>query len=324
LAAVEIATPVFPQKSMRPLTANASSMQELAIFSGISEQAPVTTTANPSEPIVPSYPNTPEGLEKLMKDVLKLEKQNNQQELAAYLKSMTLPDADNWFKSVFGETRGANFASASAQWRKEFESSAPDALATFLKRGLTDVEAVRFDDSCNRRATATEYPFLLLRERPEPLYDVRFHESNTGTVVTYFAYVDGAFRYIGSLKKTSAAVSYKPNKAPSAPDQRADMEDDPKETLKIGNEVQMARLIHREVPEYPPDAKARGIKGTVLLHAIIAKDGSVKDLEVSEGICSLAVSALHAVKKWRYKPTMLNGNPVEVDTTISVVFTLGN
>jgi periplasmic protein TonB len=102
------------------------------------------------------------------------------------------------------------------------------------------------------------------------------------------------------------------------------MEGDPKKTVKIGNEVQMPSLIYRETPEYPPDAKAAGIKGVVILHAIIAKDGSVKNLEVTEGVCSFAESALLAVKKWRYKPTLLNGDPIEVDTTINVVFTLGN
>ncbi|MGB8522433.1 MAG: energy transducer TonB [Candidatus Acidiferrales bacterium] len=142
--------------------------------------------------------------------------------------------------------------------------------------------------------------------------------------MAYFAHVDGAFRYIGSLKKANAANSSKVSKAQSAPDNRTDMEGDPKKTVKTGNDVQRARLIHRETPEYPPDAKATGIKGVVLLHATIAKDGSVKNLEVSEGVCSLAKSALQAVKKWRYEPTLLNGGPVEVDTTITVNFTLDN
>jgi TonB family protein len=283
-----------------------------------------TAAANPPAANIPSYPDSTQGLEKLMKDMMKLEKQGNQQELAAYIRSMALPDADNWFKSVFGDSRGAALASTSERGRKEFEGLAPNTLANFLKQGLTDVEAVRFDDSCNRRATATEFPFLLLRERPEPLYDVRFLGGNTGTLLAYFAYVDGAFRYIGNLKKPSAASSPKPSETQSAPDNGADMENGPKKTVKIGNAVQMARLIYRETPEYPPDAKATGIKGVVLLHAIIAKDGSVRKLEVTEGVCSLAESALRAVKKWRYEPTLLNGHPVEVDTTITVNFTLDN
>jgi protein TonB len=61
----------------------------------------------------------------------------------------------------------------------------------------------------------------------------------------------------------------------------------------------------------------------VVLHAVIAKDGSVEDLQYVSGPPLLMKSAMDAVRQWRYQPTQLNGDPVEVDTTISVVFTLG-
>jgi len=61
----------------------------------------------------------------------------------------------------------------------------------------------------------------------------------------------------------------------------------------------------------------------VLLHAVIGKDGTIRLLDLNEGVCALAGSSMEAVKNWRYKPTLLNGEPVEVDTTISVIFTLG-
>jgi TonB family protein len=323
LGLLAIATSGFPRKMGQPPATNAK-MQESATPVARSEQTSATTAANPPAASVPSYPDTTQGLEKLMKDMMKLEKHGDQRELAAYIRSMALPDVDNWFKSVFGDYNGAALASASERGRKEFESLAPNTLATFLKQGLTEVESVRFDDSCNRRGTATEYPLLLLRVRPEPLFDVRFLGGTTGTLLAYFAYVDGAFRYVGNLKKASAVNSSKAGEAQSAADNGGEMEGDPKKTVKIGNEVQMPSLIYRETPEYPPDAKAAGIKGVVILHAIIAKDGSVKNLEVTEGVCSFAESALLAVKKWRYKPTLLNGDPIEVDTTINVVFTLGN
>jgi protein TonB len=60
-----------------------------------------------------------------------------------------------------------------------------------------------------------------------------------------------------------------------------------------------------------------------VLHAIIGKDGSVQNLEYVNGPPLLMKAAMDAIKQWRYKPTMLNGEPVEVDTTISVVFSLG-
>jgi protein TonB len=64
------------------------------------------------------------------------------------------------------------------------------------------------------------------------------------------------------------------------------------------------------------------ISGTVRLHAIIGKDGSVTQLEVINGHPLLVQSALDAVRQWRYRPTLLNSEPVEVDTTIDVIFSL--
>jgi protein TonB len=74
---------------------------------------------------------------------------------------------------------------------------------------------------------------------------------------------------------------------------------------------------------YPPLAKQARISGSVLLHAIIEKDGSVIQLEVISGHPLLVQAALDAVRQWRYQPTLLNGEPVQVDTTVTVVFSLG-
>jgi len=81
-------------------------------------------------------------------------------------------------------------------------------------------------------------------------------------------------------------------------------------------------IINRVQPMYPPLARQTRISGTVRLHAIIGKDGSVQQLEVISGHPLLVQSALDAVRQWRYRPTLLNGEPVEVDTTIDVIFSL--
>lgn len=93
--------------------------------------------------------------------------------------------------------------------------------------------------------------------------------------------------------------------------------------IRVGGNVQQASLIRQVQPSYPPLAKAAHVSGTVVLHAIISKDGTIQQLEYVSGPAMLMNSALDAVRQWRYKPTMLNGEPVEVDTQITVVFTLG-
>lgn len=92
--------------------------------------------------------------------------------------------------------------------------------------------------------------------------------------------------------------------------------------IRQGGQVQAAMLINKVQPVYPPLARQTRVFGTVKLHAIIAKDGTVQQLEVLSGHPLLVQSALDAVRQWRYRPTLLNGEPVEVDTTIDVIFSL--
>jgi protein TonB len=93
--------------------------------------------------------------------------------------------------------------------------------------------------------------------------------------------------------------------------------------VKQGGNVTAASILTQTRPLYPALARQARIQGSVVLHAIIDKDGKVAQLEVISGHPLLVQSALDAVKQWRYKPTLLNGDPVEVDTTITVTFTMG-
>jgi periplasmic protein TonB len=92
--------------------------------------------------------------------------------------------------------------------------------------------------------------------------------------------------------------------------------------IRQGGNVQAAKLVNKVQPSYPPLARQTRISGTVRLHAIIGKDGSVQQLEVMSGHPLLVQAALDAVRQWRYQPTTLNGDAVEVDTTIDVIFSL--
>jgi TonB family protein len=103
-----------------------------------------------------------------------------------------------------------------------------------------------------------------------------------------------------------------------APSESAEM---PKRIQVDGN-AQAANLITQVKPNYPPEAKQAGIQGTVQLQAVLGKDGKVQDIKVLSGEPVLAAAALDAVKQWVYRPTLLNGEPVEVKTTIDVNFTL--
>jgi len=85
-----------------------------------------------------------------------------------------------------------------------------------------------------------------------------------------------------------------------------------------------AQLLNSVQPVYPALAREVRLSGTVRLHAVISTDGAVKELEVLSGHPLLVQSALDAVRQWKYRPTLLNGEPVEVDTTIDVIYSRAN
>jgi TonB family protein len=97
----------------------------------------------------------------------------------------------------------------------------------------------------------------------------------------------------------------------------------PPNKINIAPGVAAGLLCEKFQPIYPPIAKAARVSGTVVLQATISKTGEVENLRVISGPAMLQQAALDAVKNWRYRPYLLNNEPVEVDTTVNVIFTLG-
>jgi|SRR5579859_4495347 len=93
--------------------------------------------------------------------------------------------------------------------------------------------------------------------------------------------------------------------------------------LNISSGVMSGNLLTKTVPQYPAIARAARIQGVVVMQATISKSGSIENLRVIDGPPMLQQAAIDAVRTWRYKPYLLNGEPVEVETTINVVFNLG-
>ena len=116
---------------------------------------------------------------------------------------------------------------------------------------------------------------------------------------------------IGSiLSSTAAAV---PKFQPVAP-----------QRVRISQGVTRGLLIHRLEPSYPALARAARVQGDVVLTAVISVNGEIENLQLVSGHPMLVPAAISAVKQWRYKPYLLNGQPVEVETTITVIFSLSS
>jgi TonB family protein len=96
----------------------------------------------------------------------------------------------------------------------------------------------------------------------------------------------------------------------------------PPKRIRVGGNVQAANLIYKVTPLYPPEAKEARVQGTVRMNVTVGSDGTVTHVELESGDPLLAPAAMEAVKAWIYRPTLLNGEPVEVVTKVDVNFTL--
>ncbi len=96
----------------------------------------------------------------------------------------------------------------------------------------------------------------------------------------------------------------------------------PPERVRVGGDVENALLTHEVLPKYPPMARLARVQGKVRFEALIGTDGRIEHLQVLGGPPLLIHAAMEAVKQWMYKPTRLNGRPVEVETRITVDFAL--
>jgi protein TonB len=144
--------------------------------------------------------------------------------------------------------------------------------------------------------------------------DESFPEIDFGPAPTGSIAIPGAIGGLGDQSGLSTST-----RLPPAPVEKPQSKS---EQLKVSEPVALARLVHRVEPRYPVLAKQMGLSGRVELRAIIARDGTVRDLQVLSGHPMFVRDTLEAILKWRFQPTLLNGEPVEVETRITVIFTL--
>lgn len=254
---------------------------------------------------LPEYPDTAEGLENMMNEMLRLAGSGDRKTLDVYAKSLELPDGDAWYSRVFGADAGPQFAEQTAPMRNNAEHEAVNMIGTMQREGLANVKAMKFTASCNDDATAEEYPVLLMRQRQEALYDVRFRDSSRQTIWGFFVYSEGGFRYVATPLRMNLGDAREPAAAGH---------------LKVDAKVQASKLIHKVQPTF---SKLKA-PDRVLVQAIIGKDGSVSDVRLLEGVCGPSEAAMSAVRQWRYSATLVDGDPVEVETTIALIIDPGN
>jgi TonB family protein len=267
----------------------------------VAQQASFSSIAN--------YPDTQDGLEHFAKDLLKAHKPGNQSdEVQRLVQSLALPNPREWFSKVFGEHAYELLAQAYSRNQTALLREVDAAVVTAARDGYREIWAKKYEKSCDDSAGELTFPLLMARVTPVPLYELRMTNASSFRRISVFAHVDGTFRYVGPLNIPNEFAPAKDAKPPAR--------------IEVKGDVQAAKTLKKVSPSYPDAARREGLEGTVRLHAIIGKDGGVEQVRVIRGYCSLSEVSLPAVKQWRYTPTLLNGEPVEVDTTIDVIFSL--
>lgn len=199
-----------------------------------------------------------------------------------------------------------------AELRSHYEATVLDGIDHLNKALAIDPQ---YDD-------AMAYKNLLLREyadlcNSKPEYEKLKAEADALVQKA----LDTRREKAEQSARTDAIETTGPGIAAAPPEPPTESRSTPKR-ITVGGGVMESMLTSRTPPKYPEDAKQARIEGDVLLTAIIATDGSVQQLDVKSGHPLLASSAIQAVMQWKYRPTLLNGQPVEVVTSIHINFVL--
>lgn len=241
-------------------------------------------------------------------------------------------DSSSWFAEHFDKNTAALLQSAYAESMKDFESNASHLYEGDVKRGSIDIHVNRYSDSNTAPA-----PFDRLLESmttTAPLYEVAINGQRPSVQIAIARPGGGPSKLVGGdlngcFVDTPEGFRYIPSSVLMIADrERA------KQNYEILSQdadgrpavVQMSSgaltTVNRTYPTYPESARAKRISGEVKVSARIGKDGRVKGVNVKSGPPELQKAAVDCVKKWRFKPVQIDGNPVEVETEFALTFTL--
>ena len=161
-----------------------------------------TTQANTAG----DYPESTDGLKRLMSDILTATKAGDKEKAASLVKGLMLTDHSAWFKETFGDATGAKLSDDYAKFLGEFEPSASQLFAQMVEKGQSNIQINRFEKAGDPKATGLQNDALKAMKSPTPLYSVRFIKpgEDAGMHLWSFVFVDGGFRFIGKMNGVSS------------------------------------------------------------------------------------------------------------------------
>lgn len=268
---------------------------------------PITCAAQNAPP-APS-PDSEKGLRNFLKELIREVRAGNEGGFAEIASDLALPGHQEWFVAVFGDELGQEMAVSYEELRPKIHHTLFEGLRKIDTNKFRDLRVIRQISPCLSGTTDRVFRILAARKTQTPFYSVSFRRGEVSRFVGFFVHVGGNFRWIGNVRFNDVVDTGNLPEVPPQP---------------VGPSFQSKALERSAAPVYPPEARKDRIQGTVRLSAVIARDGTIKELTFVSGPCVLAEAAMTAVRQWRYRPTILHGELVEVVTTIDVVFTLSS
>jgi TonB family protein len=275
-------------------------------------QAAETPQSSSASPTAPSYAQSNDGFRSQADAILQSYQAVDATTGHQLIDQLRLPHPDRWFSEHLGSEQSAKlmerydrlFANYSESLEKTIEAVVANhesKLATDLKDGNGETPTTLPPRAKLSGMVSIKQPHLFYCH-----FEITVKNKDSVSWADTFVYEEGAFRFIGFGGWPFWV--WEDGTEGGAP--------------KGGHFFQPAILISKVSPVYPANAKARGLEGVVVIHAVIDKEGRVKRADVQQGDPLLTQAALDAFKQWRYKPSTLGGAPAETEVTASVTFQL--
>jgi hypothetical protein len=291
----------------RPIS-SLSRIPRLCLCCGLLSLAPVPTIstsgreATRSAQAQVSAPESASGLQAQLESILRIASDKKSKQLDELINGLQIPESADWFSAAFGGELGATLA---ATYKSSWKDYA-EAVVRMFRENASGKHSQVFLKEYSPSSPVPNDSFIQAifqnSKIPLKLYTASVGKDRPiGTLPGLYIYSQGAFRIV-NWRTFYGLPNVKPVR------------------IRVGTATAMNQLIRQVNPVRSAEARQEHLQGTVVVHIVIDRDGSVLRADPVSGPAELAKESVDAVRQWLFKPTFLNGDPVEVDSTVNIIF----
>jgi hypothetical protein len=247
-------------------------------------------------------PESSSGLKSQLESILRIAKDKNSNQIDDMVNGLQIPEDANWFSATFGEELGSSLASTYKDSWKDYKYAVAQMFRENPSGKHFQVFVKEYSPSSPVPSDSFIQAILQNSKIPLKLYTASVGKDRPiGTLPGLYIYSQGAFRIV-NWRTFYGLPNVKPVR------------------IRVGTATAMNQLVRQVNPVRSAEARQEHLQGTVVLHIVIDRDGSVMKADPVSGPPELMKESEDAVRQWLFKPTLLNGDPVEVDSTVNIIF----